>query len=314
MLDLMLRGGIAALAFTLLGLAAGAAPPAEEKPPPTRANVRYGPHADNRLDFWQAEADAPTPVVLFIHGGGWNARDKSVIKAETLKALLAAGISVAAVDYRLLRTAPFPAPFLDVARAVQFVRYRAGEWGLDSRRFGAYGGSAGGCMSLWLAYHDDLADPNSEDPVARQSTRLRCAAGQGAQTSVDPFTVAKWLGSFILQHPNWLRMYGVAEMADLRAPKYERLRRDLSPIEQVGPGDPPVFLEYGGRDVPLSPKTPLPIAIHHPRFGDRLKAKTDRLGLVCLLRVSGRPPSDDYRGMVDFFRRQFAPPPPAAGE
>ena len=43
-----------------------------------------------------------------------------------------------------------------------------------------------------MAYHDDLADPQSKDPVARESTRLWCAAGSGAQTTLDPRQMREW--------------------------------------------------------------------------------------------------------------------------
>src|SRR5207302_11330766 len=87
---------------------------------------------------------------------------------------------------------PVKAPLEDAARALQMIRSKAGEWNLDKKRIGATGGSAGACSSLWLAFHDDLADPKSEDPVARESTRLHCAAANGAQTSLDPQQVKEW--------------------------------------------------------------------------------------------------------------------------
>ncbi len=65
----------------------------------------------------------------------------------------------------------------DAARAVQFLRSKAAEWRLDPQRFGAYGISAGATTSLWLAYHDDLADAGGADPIARLSTRLQVAVG-----------------------------------------------------------------------------------------------------------------------------------------
>lgn len=55
--------------------------------------------------------------------------------------------------------------------ALQFVRSKAKEWNIDKTRIGAAGESAGDCSSLWLASHDDLADPESEDSVARELTR-----------------------------------------------------------------------------------------------------------------------------------------------
>jgi acetyl esterase/lipase len=72
-------------------------------------------------------------------------------------------------------TAPFPAPQRDAARAIQFLRSKATVWNIDPARVVAFGGSAGAGISLWLALHADLAETNSPDPVARQSTRLLVA-------------------------------------------------------------------------------------------------------------------------------------------
>src|SRR6185369_14162734 len=46
-------------------------------PPPTFENIKYGLYDADVLDFWQAKSDQPTPVVVFIHGGGFVAGDKS---------------------------------------------------------------------------------------------------------------------------------------------------------------------------------------------------------------------------------------------
>ena len=54
------------------------------------------------------------------------------------------------------------------------------------------GGSAGAGISLWLAFHDDLADPQSPDPIARESTRLTCAGVMGPQTTLDPQQMKEW--------------------------------------------------------------------------------------------------------------------------
>ena len=88
------------------------------------------------------------------------------------------------------------APLEDAARALQFVRSKAAEWNLDKPRIGATGGSAGACTSLWLAFHDDMADPTSKDPVARESTRLFCAAVNGAQVSLDPQELRQWMPNY----------------------------------------------------------------------------------------------------------------------
>src|SRR5918996_937532 len=91
-------------------------------------------------------------------------------------------------------TPPVKACLHDAARALQTIRSKAKEWNLDPKRVGATGGSAGACTSLWLAFHDDLADPKSDDPVARQSSRLTCAAVLGAQVSYDPRWIKEKIG------------------------------------------------------------------------------------------------------------------------
>ena len=65
------------------------------------------------------------------------------------------------------------------------------------KRVGATGDSAGACTALWLALHDDLADPRSSDPIARQSSRLTCAAVNGVQTSLDPQELRAWMPNAI---------------------------------------------------------------------------------------------------------------------
>jgi acetyl esterase len=53
----------------------------------------------------------------------------------------------------------------DGARAVQFLRLHAGEYNLNPKPFGATGGSAGAGISLWIGFHNDMADPQSNDPL-----------------------------------------------------------------------------------------------------------------------------------------------------
>ncbi|MBN2128741.1 MAG: hypothetical protein JW741_04565, partial [Sedimentisphaerales bacterium] len=64
---------------------------------PTMADVRYGPHERNALDFYQARSDKPAPLALYIHGGGFRGGSKRSLNQRTLQELLAAGISVAAI-------------------------------------------------------------------------------------------------------------------------------------------------------------------------------------------------------------------------
>ena len=136
--------------------------------------------------------------MFVIHGGGWRGGSKELVhKFVDVKTLLDAEISVAAINYRYVTqagdtTPPVKVPVHDAARALQFIRTKSKEWNIDKQYIGATGGSAGACSSLWLAFHNDLADPSSNDPVARESSRLYCAAVQGAQTSLDPKQMKEW--------------------------------------------------------------------------------------------------------------------------
>src|SRR5207302_5564804 len=119
------------------------------RPEPTAANVAYGTHERQVLDFWRAKSDRPTPLVLYIHGGGWRNGDKSGLGAAAIQQYLDAGISVAAINYRFIAQAvelkiepPVKAPLEDAARALQTIRSKAGDWNLDKKRVGATGGSA----------------------------------------------------------------------------------------------------------------------------------------------------------------------------
>lgn len=274
-------------------------------PEPTYSNVKYGPHARNVLDFWQAQADAPTPVLISIHGGGFKAGNKSVVPS-LLKECLASGISVAAITYRMSDQAIAPAAFHDSARAVQFVRSKSKDWNIDSKRVAATGRSAGAGLSLWLGFHDDMADANNDDPVLRQSTRLTCMAVVNGQTSYDPRFIRKLFpGKDTYKHPALAQLYGVdLDKLDNLPPEKYKLFEETAAITHLTKDDPPVMLSY---ETPFGAEvTSLEIGIHHPQFGIALKEKMDALQIPCELdakgvRFGGGAPTKT----IDFLKSNF---------
>ena len=251
-------------------------------PKATFTEVRYGDHERHVLDFWKAESNSPTPVALVIHGGGWNGGSKERLhRFADPNALLEAGISVVAINYRYVPQAveagikpPVKAPLHDAARALQFIRSKAAEWGLDKERIGAAGGSAGACSSLWLAFHDDLADPSSADPVARESSRLWCAAVNGAQTSLDPKQMKEWT-------PNSRyggHAFGLGKFASFLAGRDTILPwiAEYSPYALVTKDDPPVYLIYS-RPPALGQDEKDPT--HTANFGVKLQEHCERIGV-----------------------------------
>ena len=279
-------------------------------PAPDWANEHYGPHERNVLDLWQTPGAKPAPLVIYYHGGGFRGGDKRTINPRLLSGLLAGGVSVAAVNYRLTQVAPFPAQMHDCARALQFLRHHAKKYKIDPRRIGATGGSAGAGISLWLAFHDDLADPAAKNPVARQSTRLAAAVVYGAQSSYDPRFIRKLFDTTHVEGA-LIPLFGMRNAADIDNPKFHPLFVEASAINHASADDAPVMLFYPQANTPLPKNSRGMQHIHHPKFGIVLKKKLDGLGVECVLKFRKdfprRNPVDEY---VKFFLAKLAPPKP----
>ena len=267
-------------------------------PAKTAADVPYGNHPRQVLDFWKAETTKPAPLVVFIHGGGWVNGDKGGVGSVQIPKLLENGISVAAINYRLIQQAeeaeikpPVKAPLEDAARAIQFLRSKAEEWNIDKDRIGATGGSAGACSSLWLALHDDMARSESDDPVARESTRLTCAAVLGAQTSLDPRQTREWIPNMRYGGHAFGFRGGEGAARDAQFQRYYDHRdeilpwiKEYSPFEHASAGDPPIFLDYPSQDKPAikgeEQKDPTHTAVLGMILEERLRDLGDEVHLA----------------------------------
>ena len=263
----------------------GMAQQTPERPAPTHAEIRYGPHERNVLDFWQAEVDEPRPLAIFIHGGGFRGGDKSSLSGHKIKKFLDSGISVVALRYRLLEQAVLPAAHHDCRRAIQFLRTKAVEWNLDAERFGAFGGSAGAQICMYLAFHDDMANPNSKSPLERQSTRLQCIATSGGQTTMD----FKW---WIKHIPGYTRPHRPATeyFGELSDQDRDRVIRDLSALPLLTADDPPIYMQHNMAPNADEPKDPGRIQgwrVHHVNFGVTLLSKAKELGVPSYLKYPG---------------------------
>ncbi len=275
---------------------------------PTESNVRYGEHERHVLDLYKAEGDAPTPVFIWIHGGGFRAGSKDRVNPALLEPLLNSGTSVVSINYRLSQHAIAPACFLDGAKAVQFVRSRADEWGLDPRRVAVGGGSAGAGISGWIAFRDDMADPDSDDPVARQSTRVSCAFVMQAQTAYDPRFIREHIPGRAWTDPPLEQLFGIDsdELDELPEEKY-KLFELCSPINHLSADDPPIMLSYNGSADPAEAEQSIGKGIHHPIFGLKLKEKADELSVPCTVLTEQR--GIDSRKLLEFLRKHFGTGP-----
>lgn len=289
------------------------------KPLANARNVRYGSHERQVLDFWKTPIPSPrpTPLVVYIHGGGFRQGSKANMPTGLLRRCLAAGFSVASINYRYSQQAPYPAPMLDGARAVQFARTQAEAWNIDPDRIAVVGDSAGGGIALWVAFHDDLADPAGPGPVCRSSSRVAAVAGIGAQSSYDINYIREHIGGRAHEHPALLKLYGLTQ-DEAEAPFARLLYEHASPINLVSPGDPPAFLYYSEPDAPIPPNAKPGEGIHHPRFGELLQESLQSCEIPCVrrhereYRALPEPQEAMFDDMVGFFRQAFDATPPHA--
>ncbi|MEM7368079.1 MAG: alpha/beta hydrolase [Bacteroidota bacterium] len=267
-------------------------------PPPDMADVSYGPDERNVMDIWFAESSSPTPLVVYIHGGGFRNGSKKSLKSKTLATLLEAGISVAAINYRFVTTAPLPAPHYDGLRAVQYIRHHATEWNIDKERLGAFGGSAGAQICMWLAFSDEMANPSADDPIERESSRLSCVATNGGQTTLNLDLWVEWIPGYDKPHIDPSSISSLDSDGD-----YRQEAKKISAIDLISADDPPLFMTYG-----MAPDAPIPTnekrafgwKIHHVIFGIKLKEKMDELGVEADLSYPGA--ETVYQSRIDFFQ------------
>ena len=233
------------------------------RPAPTVADFAYGEQSPRqKLDFWQAESEQPTPVVLLIHGGGWTNGDKTSYDNRDIRPYLEAGISVAALNYRFIPRAmeqqvepPVKACVGDAARALQTIRSKAQEWNVDAQRIGATGTSA----ALYLSVAGAARRPRRRRQRGfdwRESSRLTCAGRQRAQTFSRSAGTARVDSNAIYGG----HAFGFATRGRSRADEFELLLaqrdsvlpwiKEYSPIELVSPDDPPIYLDYPNQKAP----------------------------------------------------------------
>lgn len=279
----------------------------------THTNVAYGSHERNVLDIWLAESETPTPLVIYIHGGGFTGGDKSrIYNSPDIATFLAQGISFASINYRFMfqQTERLPGCMKDSKRALQFIRLMADEWNLDKNKIGAYGGSAGAGTSLWLGLHDEMADLENEDLVLRESTRLQVIGALATQSTYD-FT--KWQEilemkdlseeetSSMLQRGAFALGFKSAE--ELSSEAAQKILADVDFLRLLSEDDPPVFVYNNMRGGKIDPSDRGHIN-HHPNHALALKNALERIthpSLVYAPKLGVEPAKEEQMKLTDFF-------------
>jgi acetyl esterase/lipase len=171
--DFLKAGAAFGMAFGAAGLAGcahtGAAPAAKVVYDPaakfelTVSEVEYRRTAKGRAlmaRIYRPQGPGPFPVLLDLHGGAWNAKDR-MAEQPMNRAIAQSGVLVVAIDLTLASEAPYPANVLDANYGVRWLKSKAAEWNGDPATLGIYGSSSGGHVAELLALRPDDARYNA---------------------------------------------------------------------------------------------------------------------------------------------------------
>lgn len=294
-------------------------PPIDPGVPVRFATIPYGPHSSQVMDVWLPEADAPTAVVVFYHGGGFVGGSRTSAHggaAAMLRSVLEAGIAWVSVDYRFVTDSSSDGvigSLYDCRRALQFVRYHASALDIDPTRVGLTGGSAGAGTSLWLALHDDMADPTSDDPVERMSTRVSVATVFETQATYDllrwptdvyspmyPMTPEELLADIgtaaqaavFYGFPISLASDPDALLEAITTDEMTAYRADIDMLALMSADDPPLYVYNSGPNA--APGARGFDLLHHPLHAMAVRARAIEVGVM----IDAEIPAFDVDTMV----------------
>jgi acetyl esterase/lipase len=205
------------------------------------AYVEHG-HERNRLDLYLPEkAEGRLPLIVWIHGGGWQAGSKEGCPAVFL---VAKGYAVASINYRLSQHAVFPAQIEDCKAAIRWLRASAAKYNIDPEHVGVWGASAGGHLVTLLGTTAGEQELEGNGENADQSNRVQCV--------VDFFGPT----DFVHWDPDFNKPVYTMITNLLGGPANKNLQkaRAASPLFYVHRSSAPLLIVHGDKDplVPLS--------------------------------------------------------------
>lgn len=193
-----------------------------------------GPGWEQKMDLYLApKENGPAPIVINIHGGGWNHGSK---ESQTgFNSFFKAGFAVANIEYRMTPQATAPAAVEDARCALVYIVKNAAALNVDVNKIVVMGGSAGGHLALMagLLANDHRFDGNCKGV---ESIKVAAIIDKYGITDVNDWAYGPRITS--KSATRWL-----GDKA-----KDEAFIRSVSPINYVNKNSPPVFIVHGDAD------------------------------------------------------------------
>lgn len=186
-----------------------------------------------------------TPLVIWIHGGGWLSNDKYAdmgYMKETIAEIINQGYALASIDYRFSTQAVFPAQMLDCNRAISFLYDNADTYGFDKDRFALMGFSAGGHLAAMVG----LSKNNAVDAFLMPGSSKKFSF-KAVVDFYGPADLTLFPGADDPKSPEGL----LIGAAPLDRPDLAKI---ASPVNYVDEKDPPFLIIHGEKDDLVSPR------------------------------------------------------------
>ncbi|MFH5181871.1 alpha/beta hydrolase fold domain-containing protein [Paenibacillus sp. TAB 01] len=202
----------------------------------------------------EAAPSSPMPVIVYIHGGGWNHGDRKQALGTICGYVTKRGYIGVTLDYRLTPEAPYPAQIQDVKLAIRYLRAHAAQYGIDPSRIGVWGSSAGGHLASLLGTSGDLtsADQVTLDNGHTVNVPDLEGAGGWPEFSDKVQAVADWYGpaDFTTGFANGYSSV-TALLGGSNAFSVPDLARLAMPGTYASPDDPPFWIRHGDADATI---------------------------------------------------------------
>ena len=213
-------------------------------------------HARQKLDLY-LPAEPKGPLIVWIHGGGWRGGLKDNPPGL---AMLAAGYSVASLEYRFSQDAIFPAQIEDCKAAIRWLRAHSKEYGFDPKHFAAWGASAGGHLVALLAATGQVRDFDVGENLD-QSSAIQCGVDLFGPADFPAYDANLPTPMVQKQNPNSV----LSLLLGGTVSEKMELAKRASPVTWVTKDTAPLLILQGTKD-PLVP------ADQSKRLAEKLKA------------------------------------------